>query len=563
MRELLRLFYRYMVDFIPVVDKDGRLRGVLLKEKMVGLTGGDLRDIDRPLGEDVIAPFLSDSEDAKQFLPMLADRGETKIPVLRSDGELFGFWSNGELLEAIGGRRVLSASFLTPLLEEIPLALGLFNKAGDFLYMNPSFKELLSDEEAKEWHGQKIRDFLRSPKREEIQASFSGKVWSGVLIPLREGECGGGAFVWEDITNLEEVISKAVRLAALQRGFEKLFELLEEGFWCIDRDGKVLFSNPSFENIFGIRFSQVKNIREIFGAEYENLPIVQSVKSGNIVEREEILRGQSGRRLALKRTAVPVKIGNEVIGAMEIVFPRPMRGTPEMGEWLELGEISKRGLGEATEALKRGSVFIWGPPGVGKTHLGVTIVSGVDNVFFLDGVIPDSLRSEDIIFVENLESFSEEKRERLYEMFLKHKAVVTSRIPPSHYPFPFKEKFEGIVYLPPISDRWEEAERFLLLKAEGIELREALLNRLREMRWDRNFHDLIDFLRRLVIEGDRGFNGFWGERLTLKEALQRREKEIIEEALSSCGGNITKAAKILGIPRQTLQYKLRKFGIKG
>ncbi len=563
MRELLRLFYRHIVDFIPVVDKEGKLQGVLLKDKVVGLTGGDLRDIDRPLDEDIIASFLDKFEEAKQFLPMLADRGETRIPVLRKDGGFFGFWSNGELLEAIGGKRVLSASFLTPLLEEIPLALGLFNKTGDFIYMNASFKDLLSDVEARKWHECKIGDFLKKPKKEEIQASFAGKSWSGLLVPLHGMENAGGAFIWDDITDLEKIVSRALQLAALQKGFEKLFDFMKEGFWCIDKEGRVLFSNRSFESIFGLHLPRGKSAKETFGSEYEDLPIVKSLKTGEMIEREEILRAPSGKRLSLKRKAMPIKVGAEVIGAMEILFPGPVRGVPSMGEWLELGEVSKEAFSEAINAFEKGSIFIWGPPGVGKTHLGVATLSGADNVFFLDGVIPNSLRSEDIIFVENLDSFSDEDRDVLFDLISRHRSVVTSRLPPAHYSLPIKERFEAIIHLPPICERWEEAEKFLNLKSEGIEVEEALLSRLKQMRWERNFHDLIAFLKKLALEGNRGLNGFLGEKLTLKEALEKREREIIEEALSSCGGNITKAAKILGIPRQTLQYKLRKFGIKG
>ena len=46
--------------------------------------------------------------------------------------------------------------------------------------------------------------------------------------------------------------------------------------------------------------------------------------------------------------------------------------------------------------------------------------------------------------------------------------------------------------------------------------------------------------------------------LNLTEALENVEKEFIRKAMGKAQGNISQAAKILGIPRQTLQYKLRK-----
>jgi arginine utilization regulatory protein len=47
--------------------------------------------------------------------------------------------------------------------------------------------------------------------------------------------------------------------------------------------------------------------------------------------------------------------------------------------------------------------------------------------------------------------------------------------------------------------------------------------------------------------------------LNLRDRLTSYEKELITEALLLSEGNLQKAAKILSIPRQTLQYKLKKF----
>jgi arginine utilization regulatory protein len=49
---------------------------------------------------------------------------------------------------------------------------------------------------------------------------------------------------------------------------------------------------------------------------------------------------------------------------------------------------------------------------------------------------------------------------------------------------------------------------------------------------------------------------------SLKEALYNLERSLIEKALKKCEGNVTKAAELLDIPRQTLQYKISKYIIK-
>ena len=44
--------------------------------------------------------------------------------------------------------------------------------------------------------------------------------------------------------------------------------------------------------------------------------------------------------------------------------------------------------------------------------------------------------------------------------------------------------------------------------------------------------------------------------------LGQWEKSVIEQAMREAGGNQTKAARRLGISRDTLRYRLRKFGLQ-
>ncbi len=49
---------------------------------------------------------------------------------------------------------------------------------------------------------------------------------------------------------------------------------------------------------------------------------------------------------------------------------------------------------------------------------------------------------------------------------------------------------------------------------------------------------------------------------SLNEIMKETERQVIEDVLRSNDGNITRAAKSLGILRQNLQYRMRKLGIK-
>ncbi len=50
--------------------------------------------------------------------------------------------------------------------------------------------------------------------------------------------------------------------------------------------------------------------------------------------------------------------------------------------------------------------------------------------------------------------------------------------------------------------------------------------------------------------------------VSLKESLEQAERAAILRALEHSGNNVTRAAKMLQVPRQTLQYKLKKLNIK-
>lgn len=93
--------------------------------------------------------------------------------------------------------------------------------------------------------------------------------------------------------------------------------------------------------------------------------------------------------------------------------------------------------------------------------------------------------------------------------------------------------------------------------------------------WPGNVRELKNIIERLVLVS-RG-NDITREMVSLligkknpvnppppsiKKDLFSREKEMIEDALNVCGWNISKAARQLGITRNTLRYRMKKFDLK-
>lgn len=70
-------------------------------------------------------------------------------------------------------------------------------------------------------------------------------------------------------------------------------------------------------------------------------------------------------------------------------------------------------------------------------------------------------------------------------------------------------------------------------------------------------HLLITSQARKTKQPDRMYEG----RQPLNKYLEEIESKIIEDSLLECGGNISKAAELLQIKRQTLQHKLKKYRI--
>ena len=50
--------------------------------------------------------------------------------------------------------------------------------------------------------------------------------------------------------------------------------------------------------------------------------------------------------------------------------------------------------------------------------------------------------------------------------------------------------------------------------------------------------------------------------INLPQLQRDREKQLINNAISVSDGNVSRAAKMLGISRQLLHYKMKKYGLQ-
>jgi len=145
--------------------------------------------------------------------------------------------------------------------------------------------------------------------------------------------------------------------------------------------------------------------------------------------------------------------------------------------------------------------------------------------------------------------------------------------------------------LPPLRERKEDipelVERFLgeLATETGSEktIEPAAMERLVEHGWPGNIRELRNEIKRLyalcegdirvhdlsdsVLLGDQREVPFQDlerdlSRLTLRQATERLEKEMIRNALVHCRGNKSLMAKMLEVPKTSLYNKIHKYGLE-
>lgn len=137
------------------------------------------------------------------------------------------------------------------------------------------------------------------------------------------------------------------------------------------------------------------------------------------------------------------------------------------------------------------------------------------------------------------------------------------------------------IHIPPLRERKEDIPHLvnyfigkfkakLNPRINGIG--EDVMRRLLDYPWHGNVRELENVIERGVIltdsdiiqnlelgtSNDEGFKPIPKDSISLREAWQRLEKDYIEMALSEAKGNRTEAAKLLGMSRRSLHYKLRR-----
>ncbi|NWF35949.1 sigma-54 dependent transcriptional regulator [Mariprofundus sp. KV] len=145
------------------------------------------------------------------------------------------------------------------------------------------------------------------------------------------------------------------------------------------------------------------------------------------------------------------------------------------------------------------------------------------------------------------------------------------------------------VHMPPLRQRSEdipELAKAIVRQWSGgrSRLSESCLSRLCELPFMGNVRELENLLQRMLalsesgdldaallnelyavkqLEAEVSLSRLQEQKIDLDSWLETMERQLIEEAVSKTGGNITRAAEELGISFRSMRYRLKKLGLSG
>ena len=133
------------------------------------------------------------------------------------------------------------------------------------------------------------------------------------------------------------------------------------------------------------------------------------------------------------------------------------------------------------------------------------------------------------------------------------------------------------IHIPPLRNRKEDivplAERFIDRYGQkygrvGLMLSGAAAEKLKNHSWEGNIRELQNMIEKAVIMCDGDIISpdhlelHTSQRpLNESQTLEEMERQTIANAIAQCGGNLSQVAQQLGITRQTLYNKIKRYGL--
>lgn len=320
--------------------------------------------------------------------------------------------------------------------------------------------------------------------------------------------------------------------------------------------------------------------------------------------KREIAAGNGGPgRAALSGSAAMHRIEAELFRVKDTASPVLLLGETGVGKEVaarQLHDMSVRHklpfivVSCATIPLERAESEMFGHergavPGSRNAHVGLVEQAGAGTLFLDEmSALPPLLQGK---FLRLLEDGTYRRIGGTSELVSEARIVSSSNadlsalVAEGHFRADLYYRVNAIeLHIPPLRDRRDDiiplAEHYLAQSARGLGLRvpvltPAAMTVLHDHDWPGNVRELRNRLDRALglsagisqlpmqmLFPEQGLLERPRERVgSLAEARERAERLHIEEAIRQTGGEITKAAILLGISRTTLWDKMRRLGL--
>ena len=278
--EIMRFFFKYFTNVIPVMGDDGLIRGLLSKDTIVKFVGERI-GLDSRLREQIgdVILDVGSGEFNKVLQMLMRDTKVSFVPVIDEDGNFVDVVHKTDLFTLSKSRMIVSKEKLGRMFESLPIATLGFSSTGVVTYCNKRAVEIIGVNPV----GKKLQEMFHLQRSEHhyfggLAITDSGKLVRvyGDTFTYNGMELGGflfvedvsDAFFWEcALKTLSEMVESAVIFGvgvngSILFGKEKLFEKL--GIASNDSYREAFSDSPELVSFVGEAFEGGKNVEGEF-----------------------------------------------------------------------------------------------------------------------------------------------------------------------------------------------------------------------------------------------------------------------------------------------------------
>lgn len=225
---LIRLFYRYTINSIPVVDEMGRMKGLITKSNLIKASSftSNLKMSIKQIISDQLTPIDEEQDPEEMMKQVMGGKEINELPVIDRSGRLVAYWGAKEVLRAARNRNRMNPSSLGVILKALTKGVMVMDTDGTITYVNEFFEQLTGIKES-EVVGQDLETIIPQTqlmqaveKKEEIfeiRIGTEGRpvVYDAVPI-IVDDDVVGGVLVVDDLNKIERIAAQINQISDLE-----------------------------------------------------------------------------------------------------------------------------------------------------------------------------------------------------------------------------------------------------------------------------------------------------------------------------------------------------------